>query len=85
MASYPTMLVPHLDWVGKHHVVAVAQTVPFIGEVHGLGFTILVGGSRHEDVIARTGSVPLVFPPVPGVAGAWQQVCLMPMGAAIRA
>src|SRR4029453_5006677 len=53
----------NLDWMWHRHIVAVALRVP--RNAGRLAVAAIVGGTRHDDVVART-SVPVEIPPGPG-------------------
>src|SRR5262249_44292156 len=53
----------NLDWMWHRHVVAVALRVP--RNAGRLAVAAIVGGTRHDDVVARP-SVPVEIPPGPG-------------------
>src|SRR5919108_1257126 len=82
--SQPSGDAAHLHWMRKHHVIAVGAAIPLIGELHGLGFPSVVGGPRHQDIVASPRRLPDELPAMPGIVGARCKFGLLPALTAIR-
>ena len=64
-------LLAYLGFEREYHIIAIAPAVPFVGELHGLGFAFIVRRSRHQRVMARPPRLPVILPTGPRVARWW--------------